>query len=188
MSVSVKQIRGQLESAYTLLTEDTTTLEKIEKLKPLLMGINPTLDQKLDAVMAHVAHLKAAFGGDLIHLASHTLPAKTESDKKRKKALLLFITSWKSLKSEVKRIQGYLPAKAGYDESLENSASTAGSVAKTGLFAKGPFGLITLAAVAVVGVGLLLRGVTTTVTIENTGCPQLLSHPSSFPIPGLSAG
>lgn len=181
MPILTKQHRTQLEAAYVLLEGDTTTLEKFEKIKSLLMGINPGLDKKLDAAASALNHVKAAVSADVIHLTGHALPELTPADKKRKKALLLFITSWRSLKNEVKKVQGYY----GGAEDDSTTQVTAASVAKTGLFAKGPFGLITLSAVAVVGVGLFLRQATTTVTIENVGCPPLTVPELPFKIPGL---
>ncbi len=176
---STKEYRSQLEAAYILLEGDSTSLEKFEKIKSLISGINPDLDKKLAAATSSLNHLKALWNTDVIHFASHSLPATTPKEKKRKKALLLFIASWKSLKSEFMRIQGY------YETSTVNPASTTAVVVKTGLFAKGPFGLITLAAIAVVGVGLLLRQATTTVTIENSGCPPLTVPELPYKIPGL---
>jgi hypothetical protein len=182
MALLSKQHRTQLEATYVLLEGDTTTLEKFEKIKSLLLGINPTLDAKLTQAGKALSHVKAAVAGDIIHLTGHALPELTPEDKKRKKALLLFVSSWRSLKSEVGKVRGY------YESSTTNAASTstAGSVAKTALFAKGPFGIITLAAVAIVGVGLLLRQATTTVSIENVGCPPIMVPAQlPFPIPGL---
>ncbi len=177
---STKELRAQLEAAHTLLGGDTTTLEKIEKLKVLLTGISPALDTKLDAVFKTYSNLKSSLQGDLIHLSVQGLPEVTTEEKKRKKALIVFITSWKTLKSEVSRVQGY------YSNS-ESGGVSIGSVAKTGLFAKGPFGLITLVAVVIVGIGLLLCSSTTTIEIQNLGCSPL-SVPAELPfkIPGIS--
>jgi len=177
---STKQIRAQLESAYVLLGEDTTTIEKLEKIKSLLLGINPSLDKKLTEAGNALNHLQAAFNTDIIHLTPHALPELTPADKKRKKLLILFITSWKSLRSEVKRVQGYY---AGVKDGSPAQAS--GSIVKTGLFAKGPFGLITIAAVAIVGIGLLLKQATTTVEIQNLGCPPLAVPQMEVKIPGI---
>lgn len=179
MSISTKQLRAQLEAACVLMEGDTITLEKIEKIKVLLTGINPGLDTKLDAVFKAYGHLKSSLSGDIIHLSIHGLPETTLEDKKRKKVLIFFITSWKSLKSEVARVQGY------YHNS-QSGTSKASSVVKTGLFAKGPFGLITGVAIVVVGVGLLLKQATTSVEIINLGCPPL-TVPGELPfkIPGL---
>lgn len=180
MSISTKQLRAQLEAACVLMEGDTTTLEKIEKLKVLLSGINPTLDSKLDSIFKAYGHLKSSLQGDVIHLSLQGLPESSPAEKKRKKLLAIFITSWKSLKSEVARVQGY------YDNVQSGAGSTAGSIAKTGLFAKGPFGLITGVAIVVVGVGLLLKQATTSVEIVNLGCPPL-TVPGELPfkIPGL---
>lgn len=177
---STKQIRTQLEAAYTLMEGDTTTIEKFEKIKTLLLGINPTLDKKLTAAGTSLNHLQAALNSDIIHITGHALPELTPADKKRKKLLALFITSWKSLKSEISRVQGY------YDNIQTGEGSTVASMAKTGLFAKGPLGLITMAAIVIVGVGLFLRQSTTVVSIENRGCPPLVV-PAKLPfsIPGF---
>lgn len=177
-----RSYRTQLQAAYELLTEDTASLEKLEKLKTLLSGINPSLDKKLDRVFGTYGHLKAAWKGDVIHLSAHGLAETTPEDKRRKKLLLLFIGSWGSLKSEVKRVQGY------YSQSSADpiGKTAAASTAKTLFFAKGPFGLITGLAVLVVGAGLLLPKIITDISIENRGCPPM-TVPTELPIniPGL---
>lgn len=171
MKVSTKKYRAQLEAAYTLLEGDTTTLAKFEKIKTLVSGISPALDAKLSAASKALAHLKAVQNLDVIHFATGALPDKTPEGKKRKKALVLFISTWKSLKSEVARVKGYSVGVS--------------SAAKTATFAKGPFGLVTLAAVAIVGVGIFLKNATSDLTIENIGCPPMVVPKIPLEIPGL---
>lgn len=179
---STKPYRAQLESAYELLLESTTTFEKIEKIKTLISGINPKLDREVDKMMAAFNHLKAAVDTNIVHLVGHTLPEGTEQQKKHKKALLLFLASWKSLKSEVKRVKGYYE-----DLSADSSyGHHAGTAAKTVVFAKGAFGVITGLAVLAVGAYFLYQKSFTAVTIENEGCPPI-AVPGKLPIsiPGL---
>ncbi len=171
MKVSTKKYRAQLEAAYTLLEEDTTSLAKFEKIKTLVSGVSPALDAKLSAVSKALAHLKAIQNLDVIHFGTRALSEKTPEAKKRKKALILFISTWKSLRSEVARVRGYSP--------------TAGSAVKTATFAKGPFGLITLAAVAIVGVGIFLKNSTSDLTIENVNCSPMIVPEIPLEIPGL---
>jgi hypothetical protein len=175
MRDATKSHREQLEAAYTLLTEDTTTLVKFEKIRSLLMGINSQLDQALTSTAKSLTQLKKVWNLDIIHISIDVLPTRTSEEKKRKKALLLFLTSWRSLKNEVKRVQGY-------ETSGESVSAT---TVKTALFAKGPFGTITLVAAAIVGIGLFFRSSLTTVTIINNNCPSF-SVPSNIPkIPGI---
>lgn len=176
MTDPTKSLRAQLEAVYTLLTEDTTTLEKYSKIRTMARGIDPRLDTALSRTDLALNQLKAVWDADVIHLTQQVLPMRTAAEKKRKKALVLFISSWKSLKNEVKRVQGY----------QGNGQPSSAAVAKTALFAKGPFGIVTLLAAGIVGVGVLLRSSLATVSITNVSCPPL-SIPRDLPltIPGI---
>lgn len=177
-----KPYRAQLESAYELLAEDVTTAEKIEKIKTLISGINPKLDRELDKMMAAYNHLKAAADTNIVHLVGHTLPENTKVQKKHKKALLLFLASWRSLKSEVERVNGY------YEDVSQTSSvgHHTGVAVKSVLFAKGAFGVITGLAILAVGAYILYQKAFTEITIENEGCPPI-AVPGKLPIsiPGL---
>ncbi len=176
--------REKIEAAYILLTEETTTFEKFEKIRKLIHGINPSVDKTLHSASSALKKLKQHHEGEVIELSVGELPEKTEKEKKRKKALLLFITSWKSLRSEVKKVKDLY-------QSQETDGKISGhkhitTIGKAFTFAKGPFGLITALALVIVGVGVLLKNASVSITIKNSGCGPLTPVVSlPFSIPGL---
>lgn len=89
-----------------------------------------------------LANLRRIHEGQVIELSAENLPIQTEEQKKRKKALILFIKTFKDLKSEVKRVKAEL-------ESVQTSGDQISSFAKIARFAKGPFGIITIFAVLI---------------------------------------
>ncbi len=184
MHLDPKQQREKLEAAYRLLMEDMTTYEKFEKIRTLTKGLHPKLDGALDTASGALKQLKHVHEGNVIELTAEGLPEHTEEQKKRKKHLLLFISTWKNLRSEVKRVQGiYAAETADGSGAGHHHISTAGKIFS---LAKGPFGLITLAAVGIVGAGMLLQNSSVSVQIANQGCAPLtptIKMPVS--IPGL---
>lgn len=84
-------------------------------------------------------------------LSAEHLPEDSEKQKKRKKALLFFIANVKDLQSEIKRIDAEFSQTSGVSESVWWHA---GRIIK---FAKGPFGLVTMLAVVIVGVFLFMQ-------------------------------
>ncbi len=99
---------------------------------------------------ALLATLQKMQDGDVITLSAEALPEDTEERKKRKKALILFINSIKDLKSEIKRVEIELSKtkQNGKDQTTNWGKIVAG--------AKGPFGLITIAALIIVGVSFFV--------------------------------
>jgi hypothetical protein len=89
----------------------------------------------------------------VIELSAEHLPERNEKEKKRKKALLLLIQSWTQLKNEVERVRAEL-GQTPQNNSLGENAVHTGKIIK---FAKGPFGIITLAAVIIVASSLVLN-------------------------------
>lgn len=174
----------KFEAAWELLADDKISLEKFEKIRKLLTGVNPQLDKTLTAVGQTLKKLKQVFEGDIITLSAAALPAKTAKEKKRKKALLAFLSTWKSLKSEVKRVQKLV------DEQIQSGSANGASKSQLGAKilrgTKGPFGLITAAAV-VVAAGLgYLQTKSATVNITNQGCDSLVINQSlPLSLPGL---
>lgn len=171
MSIYSRTHKEKIDAAYILLTEETTSFEKFEKVRLLIKGLNPKIDHTLSACSNAVKQLKKIQKGEIIDLAVEALPAKSEKDKKRRKILLLFLTSWKSLKSEVGRIQKiYQEQKGSNQSSLHGNMSAIGRIF---YFAKGPLGIITALALVVVGAGAVLNNSLTTITIRNRGCAPI---------------
>lgn len=145
-----KDIKTRILAANKLLTEETTTREKFEAIRALIKGINPRLDKTLEASSKALSDLEKVQKGDFVQLSAEALPEETEEEKKRKRAILLFIKSWKDLQSEVERVRMEL-GKEG-----QTPAEQVSSMARIISLVKGPFGIITIAAVVIVGVSLFL--------------------------------
>lgn len=150
MAIYDAEIRKRIEAAYTLLTQPTTSRQKFDAIQTLLKGINTHLDQLLTNCSKTWIEMEKLHRGEVITLTAEHLPERTEEEKKRKRALLLFINNWKLLKSEVERLKGELK-ETQTDTSVER-VTRFGKIVTT---AKDPFGLMTLVALVVAGVLLL---------------------------------
>lgn len=150
-----KENKKRILAAYKLLTEETTTLEKFESVRTLLRGANPTIDKHLDNVSRAFSDLEKLHKGEVVELTAKHLPSKTEEEKRRKRALLLLIKSYKELQSGVERVKSGIE-RLGEDKtpSAQEKISTFGRILG---FTKGTFSLLTLAALAVVGFQLLMK-------------------------------
>ena len=137
-------------AAYDLLQGDSITIEKFESIRILIHGISPKIDKLLASLSTIRADIQKLKQGDIIDLTAENLPEETQEDKKRKKVLLLFIRNWNQLKSEVERVKGELEKSHG--DSSETLESTSNILAR----AKGPLGIVTVAAVVIAAAGLLL--------------------------------
>ncbi|KKU87661.1 MAG: hypothetical protein UY16_C0021G0011 [Candidatus Gottesmanbacteria bacterium GW2011_GWA2_47_9] len=153
--------KEKLEAAQTLLDTDATSKDKLDSIASLLTGINPTLDRVLGDTTAAFEALGKLESGDVIDLALEHAPVTSQKDKKRKKAFLLFLKYWKELKSEVARVQAEFDSQR---QSTSSSETLKGFGRVVGA-AKGPLGLITIAAIAaVIIVPRILRPSLTTPT------------------------
>lgn len=151
-------IKGKFDASYKLLMEDTTSREKFESIRKLIQGFHPRIDKQLTVVSKALSTYYKLQTGDVIQLTAESLPETTEEDKKRKRALLLFIQSWRQLQGEVQRVQHELESNDQKDaKNSRSSQQQIVHVAKIIKYAKGPFGIITLAAVVIVGVSLFLN-------------------------------
>ncbi|MBI2617520.1 hypothetical protein HYW55_05265 [Candidatus Gottesmanbacteria bacterium] len=177
--------KEKLEAAYQLLLEPTTTFEKFEKIRTLLKGIDPTIDKTLTSCSNVIKKLKKLQKGEIIELAVEALPDNTEKEKKRKKYLLLFLSTWKDLRSEVKRVKEL--SQEGQTDGKATSQGQVMTLGKIFALAKGPLGVITISAVAIVGVIQILESSAVSIMIKNRGCTSLMpiSEISLPPIPGI---
>lgn len=140
-------------AAYKLLSEESTTLDKIESVRKLIFGLNPKVDKILNVCSDVLSKIEKLQKEEVIELTAEGLSEENEEQKKRKRALLLFIRSWKDLQSEVERVQSELESGNG-QQSLEQKVQ---SGAKIVSFAKGPFGIMTVLAVIAVGILIMVN-------------------------------
>jgi len=167
-------------AAQSLLLEPTTSKEKFAHIHTLLKGIDPRLDSVLESCAHGISTIDKAIHGDVISLTADNLPEYTEEDKRRKKAILFFLVSWNKLKAEVARVEKELSAA----QSAETGGGKMSGWRRVINFAKGPFGIITIAAVGIV---LTMQAVSVKVTITNQGCDTITPNvPLPFALPGLS--
>lgn len=143
----------RIMSVYQLLQERAITVEAFEHIRTILKGLHPKVDEKLEICSKALDTLQKLQSGDIITLSAEKLSEDTEEKKKRKKALLLFIQSLKNLKSEIKRIDAEFTQANAHGNSLQNQLPAWGRIISP---AKGPFGIVTLIALVIVGF-LLLR-------------------------------
>src|SRR5260221_7276345 len=143
--------KEKLNAAYELLQGPILSYGTFHHIHTLVKGLHPEVDKKLEIASKAFIVLQKLQEGDVITLSTEHLPETTESQKKRKKALLFFITHIKDLQNEIKRVSAEMSQPS-------NSASdTAWHVGRIIKYAKGPVGLITIAALIIVGVALLLH-------------------------------
>lgn len=169
--MNIEDSKKRFEVAEKLLAEDSTTVEKVESGFTLLRGIHPKIEKVLEPASRAFANLKKLQEGKIIEMSAENLPAQTEEQKKRKKALVLFIKTLKDLRSEVERVKSEL-------EKGQTSGSQISSIAKIASFAKGPFGVITLAAVLIAAF-LIYSNINKNQIAQNQTVDQLSNSPKS---------
>ena len=176
--MDAKTVHKRITAAQEILQKGTLDASTFTSLKTLLYDIHPRLNAALDAASkagTKIGHLEK---GQVIELATDALPEISPEDKKRKKAILLFLGFWKNLKSEVARVEKEI-GKDFAKKSLMDKAGTLGGIFGA---AKGPLGIITLIAVGVVA----LKLTEVSVVIKNVGCEPIEPATSvSVNIPGL---
>lgn len=169
--------RKRVDAAYQLLTAATISKESFESIRTLLKGIHPRIDTPLETLSHQLSDYEKLYKGELLELGLENLPQDSEEEKKRKKLLLLIIKQWNELKSEVQRVQKELSAsdKNSHDKNLEHGE-------KIALGAKGPLGIITIAAVIITIIGaVLLKNQTNTQTQPATLGQTTIITPSQKP-------
>ncbi len=150
--MNITQNRERFLAAHKLLLGDSTTLDKFESARSLIKGLDPKIDNALEKCASALSKIEDLQKGEIIQLAPELLGEETEKQKKRKKALILFLKNYKELRSEVERVKSELQNP---DQSKTKSASgQVSTFAKIASFAKGPFGIVTAIAL-VIAVGLI---------------------------------
>lgn len=173
-------INQRIMASYKLLQSDAfITREKFEAIRILVKGIDTQVDKALHACSTALAHLEKIQKNEIIELSAELLPETTEEEKKRKKALLLFIRSWQQLQVEITRVKSELEAANQSDNAHSHSHNQMIHYSKIAAFAKGPFGILTLAAIAIVGVQLFLAN-NRTHTLSNNNTPVITQQPVSI--------
>lgn len=154
--IVTEEKKEKIEASYKLLQQADISIETFNQIRKLLKGFNPQIDEKLEMAAKALAGYEKFQAGEYVELSAEHLPETTEKEKKRKKALLFFIRSWKQLKGEVERVKNELQNSDGEDKqkSGENQLQGFGKILAS---AKGPFGLITIAAILIVGAFSLLK-------------------------------
>lgn len=175
MNISDK--KEKIFAAHKLLTEETTSFEKFEQIRTLIRGFNPKVDKLLAEAQKAANTLKNLRESDIIQLSAENLPENTEEEKKRKKALLWFINSIKELKNEVERIKKELEQQ---ERGEQTGAETTAQIAAA---AKGPFGLLTIAAIIAVGGFILVKGKTSQSQPAIAPTPTVVATATPTPIP-----
>lgn len=133
--------KRRLLAAAKILDEETTSRDKLEAVRKLIMGINPALDKILTQASKAWRLVEQVHKGKVIDVVTENLPERSAEEKKRKRGLLLFIKWWRQLKGEVKRVQKEMQNPSGAGSGLRILAK-----------AKGPVGVITLVALGIVAV------------------------------------
>lgn len=146
---SIENTKNKIEAAYELLKEETTTVQKFEHVRVLIKGINSTVDEHLKTCSETITKLKNLQEGNVVELSKELIAENTEEEKKRKKILLTFINSWNQLRGEVKFINDKFQDTTQDKEDVLNRQNAFG-LARIITSLKGPFGVITIAAILIV--------------------------------------
>lgn len=155
--------KKKIKVALELLGEETTTIGKIEKVLAMLPGINPKVDKIIADSHEIIEKINKISEGAVLELSAEKLPDKTKIQKQRKKLILLLLTNWKSLGGEIGRINS-LVSTAG------TTATTSVKTAKILATMKGPLGVVTIGAAAIVLGSKLLNNMAVEVKVTTNGC------------------
>lgn len=146
-----QDIKKRLTAAQSLLAQPELSLATLQSVQTLIAGIHPQLDEKLANITRQFSKIHKLTSGQIVELSAELLPERNENEKKRKKALLLFIRSLKDLRSEMTRIEKEMDASDG------SRMGQVRAVSRIVAFAKGPLGIITAIAVLAMVTTMLLK-------------------------------
>ncbi|MEK7129946.1 MAG: hypothetical protein AAB803_02905 [Patescibacteria group bacterium] len=175
--MSYQSIEKRVLAAQDILQAKEINRATFESLRSLLSGIHPRIDRTLSAAGTSLKHIDQIQKGDAIGLVVESLPEITPEQKKRKKAILLFLKFWNDLKGEVSRIEKELG-----QAKIAKSHGTTRAMGRIWAGAKGPLGIITLVAAGIVA----LKATEVSIVIKNVGCRPMTPMGSiAVNIPGL---
>lgn len=186
-------LKEKFDSAYSLLSVDSISIDTFEDVRKLIQGYNPRIDSQLETISHSVVDLKKIFSGDIISLSAAHLPEETEGERKRKKILLFIIKNWNDLLTEVTRVKQEFE---GNNPNI-NSSNHLQQVLSS---AKGPFGAITLIAIVIVSFSVVLWGKNNThsspsvlpakssVVTQSPKVKVILFHGEKLPLSSLHIG
>ncbi len=177
--MDLRAAHKRILAAKSLLLEPSISREQFTAVRSLIEGINPRLDDALMEIDRQIATVEKAIQGRVIELSAEHLPENTEEEKKRKRALLLFINTWNKFKSEVARVEQELQ-NAEHTQTPGSQVSVWGRIFNV---IKNPFSLVTIVAI---GAAVALHTTSVQIEIKNDGCGTM--QPSSsipFPLPGF---
>ena len=176
--MNYREAHRRVLAAQTLLLEPSTSREKFNSISTLIRGINPKLDDALTLCEEQLATMDKIYHGALIELSLEHLPEFSEEQKRRKRALVVFVNTWNQLKGEVARASAELDAAQHSPDAVQKTSHW-GRIFN---FAKGPFGLVTVLAVTI---AVAAQTAAVRITIHNSGCGTLLPS-GSISLPGFS--
>lgn len=142
----------RIKAAGKLLSGPTTTIEKFNIVKDLVSGLDPRIDKIINRIDGSLINFNYLAEGDVINLSASLLPEGTDEEKKRKKWLIFFIRNWRLLAKETARIGKELESR-----SRSTSNKNTLKAVKIVSTAKGPFGLVTLAALVIVASWIIFQ-------------------------------
>jgi len=167
--MDTQDVKKRIEEAYKLLAHETTSREKFESIRTLIKGLNPKLDMLLNSASKALSDYEKLHKGDIIVLSAESLPENSPEEKKKKQTLIFLINSWRQLESEVKRLSLEFEHLTGSNEN--NAVTSTDKIAGAGrivAFAKGPFGIITLVALIIVGGSFFFAGKSNNIPIQQS--------------------
>lgn len=180
-------IKKRILAAENLLAEETTTIEKVKSIYSLLHGINPRLDTILGKSLRAVNDVEKLQKGEVIELTLTNLPEKTEEQKKRKKAIVFLINTFKDLRTEVERVRSELD-----NFQKENPNGKAESAFKVIYSAKGILGITTIVAVLIVGALIATNALSkkdiTPIASEKSKTKVIIFNGKQIPLTNLRVG
>lgn len=139
------EIWKRMRAAYVLLQGREISISTFEQVRILIKGLDPRVDKKLSVCSESLEKLKKIQNGDIILLSVDELLEESEEQKKRKKITLLFISTLRDLRSEIKRVEKEFAKTRPPQTQWEWISS----------LVKGPLGIVTIIAVIIVGFALL---------------------------------
>lgn len=147
--MDLRETRKRLIAAHEILESSTVGRKEFEALRRLLAGINADVDRRLESVSKAWRKVDQVKKGEVVDLSAEALPEQTEEERKRKKALLLFLRRWRGLRGVVKKVQAEI--ERGEQGKTRAPKEQVKGLGKSLFLAKSAFAALGALAVAIVG-------------------------------------